>query len=95
VFCTRLGQNVGEKSYPRLFHACRLKEYLPYESRPDEQIILDEDAWAGSSLSCLLSNDITPSSRLLSWRVPSGGGFKEGSSFGYYGQEVYASPGAA
>ncbi len=59
---TERGRNLTQ-----VFHVCRLKDYLPYERRPEEQIILDEDG----EPQVFTFDDITPSSAKLEsaeWR---------------------------
>ena len=59
---TERGRNLTQ-----VFHACRLKEYLPYERRPEEQVVLDEDG----EPQLFTFDDITPSSAKLEsaeWR---------------------------
>lgn len=59
---TERGRNLTQ-----VFHVCRLKEYLPHERRPEEQIVLDEDG----EPHLFTFGDITPSSAKLEsaeWR---------------------------
>ena len=65
--CTRLGLSGGRANLTQVFHACRLKEYLPYERRPEEQVVLDEDGEPQ-----LFTFDDISRHHLLSWRVLSG-----------------------
>jgi hypothetical protein len=60
---TERGRNLTQ-----VFHACRLKEYLPYERRPEEQVVLDED---GEPQLFTFDESISRH-HLLSWRVLSG-----------------------